>query len=98
MLAGVFNKHASPSRQKEASLPTDLMVMLATLDRGTLRGLGDRAMLLPARCAGNLAFANLIAYARAGDTLAIVRLDRLGRSLAEMLETVQMLRARQMTC
>jgi len=36
--------------------------------------------------------AELIAYARAGDTLAIVRLDRLGRSLAELLETVKMLR------
>ncbi|AVH44347.1 recombinase family protein [Agrobacterium tumefaciens] len=37
----------------------------------------------------------LIAYARAGDTLVIVRLDRLGRSLAELLETVKMLRERQ---
>lgn len=37
----------------------------------------------------------LLAYARAGDTLAIVRLDRLGRSLAELLETVKMLRERQ---
>jgi DNA invertase Pin-like site-specific DNA recombinase len=39
--------------------------------------------------------ADLIAYARAGDTLAIVRLDRLGRSLVELLETVKMLRERQ---
>ncbi|GLS37447.1 invertase [Mesorhizobium tianshanense] len=39
--------------------------------------------------------AELLAYARAGDTLAVVRLDRLGRSLAELLETVKMLRARQ---
>lgn len=38
---------------------------------------------------------DLIAYARAGDTLAIVRLDRLGRSLAELLEIVKMLRERQ---
>lgn len=37
----------------------------------------------------------LLDYARAGDTLAIVRLDRLGRSLAELLETVKMLRERQ---
>ena len=37
----------------------------------------------------------LLAYARASDTLAIVRLDRLGRSLAELLETVKMLRERQ---
>jgi DNA invertase Pin-like site-specific DNA recombinase len=37
----------------------------------------------------------LLAYARPGDTLAIVRLDRLGRSLAELLATVSMLRERQ---
>lgn len=40
-------------------------------------------------------FVELLAYARAGDTLAVVRLDRLGRSLAELLETVKMLRERQ---
>jgi DNA invertase Pin-like site-specific DNA recombinase len=39
--------------------------------------------------------ADLLAYARPGDTLAVVRLDRLGRSLAELLETVRMLRERQ---
>ncbi|MCD1265397.1 invertase [Shinella sumterensis] len=38
--------------------------------------------------------AELLNYARAGDTLAVVRLDRLGRSLAELLETVKMLRER----
>ena len=32
--------------------------------------------------------AELFAYARKGDTLAVVRLDRLGRSLAELLATV----------
>jgi DNA invertase Pin-like site-specific DNA recombinase len=37
----------------------------------------------------------LLDYARAGDTLAVVRLDRLGRSLAELLSTVTMLRERQ---
>ena len=36
----------------------------------------------------------LLGYARKGDTLAIVRLDRLGRSLGELLTTVQMLRER----
>ena len=36
----------------------------------------------------------LLAYARRGDTLAIVRLDRLGRSLAELLATVAMLKER----
>ena len=37
--------------------------------------------------------ADLFAYARKGDTLAVVRLDRLGRSLAELLATVEKLRA-----
>jgi DNA invertase Pin-like site-specific DNA recombinase len=37
----------------------------------------------------------LLGYARVGDTLAVVRLDRLGRSLVELLETVKMLRERQ---
>ncbi|WP_367161083.1 recombinase family protein (plasmid) [Kozakia baliensis] len=36
----------------------------------------------------------LLEYARKGDTLAIVRLDRLGRSLGELLTTVTMLRSR----
>ncbi len=36
----------------------------------------------------------LLAYARRGDTLAVVRLDRLGRSLAELLATVTMLKER----
>jgi len=36
----------------------------------------------------------LLAYARNGDTLAIVRLDRLGRSLSELLTTVAMLKER----
>ncbi len=46
VMAGIRNKHASPPRQKEALLPEDLIAMLETLDRGTLRGLRDRAMLL----------------------------------------------------
>src|SRR3546814_588605 len=37
--------------------------------------------------------ADLLAYARKGDTLAVVRLDRLGRSLAELLVTVEKLHA-----
>jgi DNA invertase Pin-like site-specific DNA recombinase len=36
----------------------------------------------------------LLAYARPGDTLAVVRLDRLGRSLAELLATVTLLKQR----
>lgn len=38
--------------------------------------------------------AELLAYARKGDTLAVVRLDRLGRSLAELLSTVAILKKR----
>ena len=36
----------------------------------------------------------LLAYARKGDTLAVVRLDRLGRSLAELISIVEQLKAR----
>lgn len=46
VLAGIRNIHAAPPHQKEAILPEDLIAMLETLDRGTLRGLRDRAMLL----------------------------------------------------
>ncbi|OYR21985.1 putative phage integrase domain protein, partial [Brucella grignonensis] len=46
VMAGIRNTHAAPPRQKEAILPEDLLAMLETLDRGTLRGLRDRAMLL----------------------------------------------------
>jgi integrase len=46
VMAGIRNTHASPPRQKEAILPEDLIAMLETLDRGTLRGMRDRAMLL----------------------------------------------------
>ena len=35
----------------------------------------------------------LLAYARKGDTLAVVRLDRLGRSLAELISIVEQLKA-----
>jgi DNA invertase Pin-like site-specific DNA recombinase len=37
----------------------------------------------------------LLDYACVGDTLAVVRLDRLGRSLRELLEVVETLKARQ---
>jgi len=36
----------------------------------------------------------LLGYARRGDTLAVVRLDRLGRSLGELLATVALLKER----
>jgi integrase len=46
VLAGISNTHGAPPRQKEAVLPEDVIAMLETLDRGSLRGLRDRAMLL----------------------------------------------------
>ncbi len=46
VMAGIRNSHATPPRQKEAILPEDLIAMLQTLERGTLRGMRDRAMLL----------------------------------------------------
>jgi len=46
VMAGIRNTHAAPPRQKEAILPEELIAMLETLDRGSLRGLRDRAMLL----------------------------------------------------
>ncbi len=46
VLAGIRNRHAAPPRQKVAILPEDLLAILETLDRASLRGLCDRAMLL----------------------------------------------------
>lgn len=46
VLAGIRNMHAAPPRQKEAILPEDILAMLETFDRASLRGLRDRAMLL----------------------------------------------------
>jgi len=46
VMAGIRNRHATPPRQKEAILPEDLIAMLETLDRSSLRGLRDQAMLL----------------------------------------------------
>lgn len=46
VMAGIRNSHARPPVQKEAVMATDVIAMLETLDRGTLRGMRDRAMLL----------------------------------------------------
>jgi hypothetical protein len=46
VLAGISNKPASPRQQKEAILRDYLLAMLETLDRGTVRSLSDRTMLL----------------------------------------------------
>jgi integrase len=46
VMAGIRNSHARPPVQKEAVMADDIIAMIETLDRGTLRGLRDRAMLL----------------------------------------------------
>lgn len=46
VMAGIRNSHARPPVQKEAVMCEDVIAMLETLDRGTLRGMRDRAMLL----------------------------------------------------
>lgn len=46
VMAGIRNSHARPPVQKEAVMASDIIAMLETLDRGTLRGMRDRAMLL----------------------------------------------------
>ncbi|NTI32872.1 MULTISPECIES: site-specific integrase [Rhizobium/Agrobacterium group] len=46
VMAGIRNSHAKPPVQKEAVMAEDIVAMIETLDRGSLRGLRDRAMLL----------------------------------------------------
>ncbi|MCZ7448150.1 tyrosine-type recombinase/integrase [Rhizobium rhizogenes] len=46
VMAGIRNSHGKPPVQKEAVLADDIVAMIETLDRGGLRGLRDRAMLL----------------------------------------------------
>lgn len=46
VMAGIRKSHERPPVQKEAVMATDIIAMLETLDRGTLRGIRDRAMLL----------------------------------------------------
>ncbi len=46
VMAGIRNSHARPPVQKEAVMAEDIIATVETLDRGSLRGLWDRAMLL----------------------------------------------------
>ncbi|MGO7028687.1 site-specific integrase [Rhizobium johnstonii] len=46
VIAGIRNSHARPPVQKEAVMAEDIIAMVETLHRGSLRGLRDRAMLL----------------------------------------------------
>jgi len=57
----------------------------------------ERAAVRSGRSMDRPGLAALLDYARTGDTLAVVRLDRLGRSLAELLATVAMLKERGIT-
>ena len=46
VLAGIRRTHGRPPVKKDAVWPEDVIAMLETFDRGSLRGLRDRAMLL----------------------------------------------------
>lgn len=46
VMTGIRATHAKPQMQREAMTPEDIIAMLETLDRGNLRGIRDRAMLL----------------------------------------------------
>ncbi|TCL90143.1 site-specific recombinase XerD [Rhizobium sp. PP-WC-2G-219] len=46
VMAGIRNSHARPPVQKEAVMAADIIAMIETLDRSTLRGMRDRAILL----------------------------------------------------
>ena len=46
VMTGIRNSHAKPPVQKEAVMAEDIIAMVETLDRSSLRGLRDRAMLL----------------------------------------------------
>jgi hypothetical protein len=45
VLAGIRNTLARPPKQKEAVLPEDVIAMLETLERRSLRKLRDRAIV-----------------------------------------------------
>jgi nucleoid DNA-binding protein len=79
---GIFNVAARPAREGQTMRLTEA---------GAIKVFGDvrsgRTMERPGLEA-------LLAYARDGDTLAVVRLDRLGRSLGELLTTVAMRKER----
>lgn len=55
VMAGIRNSHGRPPVQKEAVMATDVIAMLETLDRGTPRGVRDRAMLLVGYAGGRRA-------------------------------------------
>src|SRR4051794_12619687 len=62
-----------------------------------LRGAGAIKVFTDVRSGRSMdrpGLAALLDYARRGDTLAVVRLDQLGRSLAELLATVAVLKER----
>jgi integrase len=46
VMSGFRDTHARRPVQKEVVTPEDILAMLSTLERGTLRGIRDRAMLL----------------------------------------------------
>lgn len=79
VLAGIRNSHGRPPVQKEAVLGENLVAMLETLDRGSLRGLRDRAILLLG-FAGGLRRSEIVALDVGKDQ------TRDGRGWVEILE------------
>jgi DNA invertase Pin-like site-specific DNA recombinase len=59
------------------------------LDAGAIRVFED---VISGKHFDRIGLADLLGYARTGDVLCVVRLDRLGRSLRELLETVDKLK------
>ena len=65
--------------------------LLCLADAGAVRSYHD---VVSGRTFERPGVAALMNYARGGDTLMVVRLDRLGRSLRELLEVVERLKGR----
>ena len=65
--------------------------LMRLTDAGATQSYQD---VISGRVAERPGLAALMKYARAGDTLMVVRLDRLGRSLRELLEVVDRLKDR----
>lgn len=76
VMAGIRNSHAKPSAQKEAVMAEDIIAMIQTLDRGSLRGLGDRSMLLIG-FAGGLQLSEIVCLDQVGPDRRRPRLDRI---------------------
>ena len=84
-------RHGAPwSAPKPATAPLSRPSASASREAGAIRIFTD---VVSGRRFDHPGLADLIDHARAGDRLCVTRLDRLGRSLRELLETVDDLKA-----